>query len=501
MAQVFISYSRKDLTFVEHLISDLKKTGIDVWYDLSGLEGGSRWGTEIKNAIQNSDYVIVVLSPDSVASEWVEREYLLSDNLNKKILPLMYRECDLPLSFLNLNYVDVQGENYVRNFDKITRFLSTTPSSPLSPAIATPVIKRAANPRWNSQFYAVLGVIAVLGVAAMFFLLNGRGAETIPDVNNTTTPVETLVQSTASSDTSMISIMETPSPIPLNATITETSAAPDVMVTSGPTQAETADPNQAVFLKSVEPGNMADNFSDINHPLAYDPGALVFAMQNWTPNEIYNNNLIGVWYRGGAQQWALFNQDMSSMPEDAAFNIQILDGSTSANAFVHTATASNIPNSSNNMTIIEHPLASDPDALVFATFNLSASVGGGRSSSHPIGVAYTGTQWAIVNLDRARMPEGAAFNVQVIRQDMNAFVHTATESNTSKNGTRIDDPVASDQNALVFAMPVVLPGDDAVYNSHPMGVWYTKNRWTIFNQDMAPMPEGAMFNILILYER
>ncbi len=51
MAQVFISYSRKDLTFVEHLVSDLKETGIDVWYDLSGLEGGARWRIEIQNAI------------------------------------------------------------------------------------------------------------------------------------------------------------------------------------------------------------------------------------------------------------------------------------------------------------------------------------------------------------------------------------------------------------------------------------------------------------------
>lgn len=492
MAQVFISYSRRDLTFVEHLISDLKKTGMDVWYDLSGLEGGSRWGTEIKNAVQNSDYVIVVLSPDSIASEWVEREYLLSNNLKKKILPIMYRECELPLSFLNLNYVDVQGENYSRNFDKITRFLNTTAVPASSP-------ERTFHRKIGGiASFAVLGVVAALVVTAMLFLFNGKGINKSPDSGGTNTPIQALVPPATSSDTGMIPIMETPSPSQPNATFTETSTPSDVMVTSGPTQVDTADQNQAAFIKSVEAGNMADNFSDINHPLSSDPRALVFAMPNWTPNEIYNNNLIGVWYRSGAQQWAIFNQDMSSMPEDAAFNIQIFDGSTSVKAFVHTATASNI---SNNLTVIENPLASDPDALVFATFNLSSSIGGGRSSSHPIGVVYTGTQWAIVNLDLATMPAGAAFNVQVIRRDMNAFVHTATASNTSKNWTRIDDPVASDQNALVFAMPVILPGDEAVYNSHPMGVWYTKNRWTIFNQDMAPMPEGAMFNILILYER
>ena len=54
MAQVFISYSRRDLPFVEQLVSDLKETGIDVWYDLSGLEGGSRFGIEIQNAIKKA---------------------------------------------------------------------------------------------------------------------------------------------------------------------------------------------------------------------------------------------------------------------------------------------------------------------------------------------------------------------------------------------------------------------------------------------------------------
>ena len=35
MAQVFISYSRADLMFVEQLANDLKEAGFDVWYDLS----------------------------------------------------------------------------------------------------------------------------------------------------------------------------------------------------------------------------------------------------------------------------------------------------------------------------------------------------------------------------------------------------------------------------------------------------------------------------------
>ena len=82
--KVFISYSRRNLAFVEQLAFDLKEAGLDVWYDLSGLDGGARWRVEIEKAIRSSQYVLVVLSPASVASDWVEGEYLFASNLKKR---------------------------------------------------------------------------------------------------------------------------------------------------------------------------------------------------------------------------------------------------------------------------------------------------------------------------------------------------------------------------------------------------------------------------------
>ena len=115
MTQVFISYSRKDISFIETLVADLKNAGLDVWYDVSHIAGGARWRSEIENALRNSQYVLVVLSPDSIVSEWVEREFLFSSNLRRKIIPVMYRFCELPLNYVDLNYIDMQGNNYGRN--------------------------------------------------------------------------------------------------------------------------------------------------------------------------------------------------------------------------------------------------------------------------------------------------------------------------------------------------------------------------------------------------
>jgi hypothetical protein len=59
----------------------------------------------------------------------VEREFLFASNLKLGLLPLLYRYCELPLSYLNLNYIDVQGNNYRRNFDEILGALGNRQAS------------------------------------------------------------------------------------------------------------------------------------------------------------------------------------------------------------------------------------------------------------------------------------------------------------------------------------------------------------------------------------
>jgi formylglycine-generating enzyme required for sulfatase activity len=144
MSQVFVSYSRKDLAFVERLAKDLQANGLDVWYDLSGLEVGQRWGSEIQKAIRKSQYFIAVMSPNSADSEWVEREFLYSSNLKLKVIPLLYKHCDLPMWCLNLHYIDIHGRNYKRRFPDILKALDVQPgeaSKRLEPAAVVSAVQ------------------------------------------------------------------------------------------------------------------------------------------------------------------------------------------------------------------------------------------------------------------------------------------------------------------------------------------------------------------------
>lgn len=220
MAQIFISYSRRDLPFVERLASDLKGNGFEVWYDVSRLRGGARWRTEIQNAIKNSQFVVVVLSPDSVESEWVEREFLFSSNLKRKIIPLLYRPCELPLNYLNLNYIDVQGENYQRNFGALLDALtgdSTNRSLPPNGKPSMPSIP------WRTAsiglMIAILGVAAILIAVRLPLLLQDRPATSTPTLKppdpipSTSTPTPSATPSFTPTPTVTLTPTTTTPPI------------------------------------------------------------------------------------------------------------------------------------------------------------------------------------------------------------------------------------------------------------------------------------------------
>jgi len=89
---IFLSYSRRDKEFVLRLHRDLTRQGFKVWIDQYELEPGTPgWENEIVSAIENSDCVVAIMSPDAAKSKWVGCELAKSDDLNRTIFPLLAR--------------------------------------------------------------------------------------------------------------------------------------------------------------------------------------------------------------------------------------------------------------------------------------------------------------------------------------------------------------------------------------------------------------------------
>lgn len=86
---LFISYSHADAAFVDKIESEFSKRGIHYWRDVHDLRAG-RLETQIDRAIQVNSTVLLVLSENSVESDWVEWEVAkardLEKSLNREIL-------------------------------------------------------------------------------------------------------------------------------------------------------------------------------------------------------------------------------------------------------------------------------------------------------------------------------------------------------------------------------------------------------------------------------
>ena len=68
MAEVFLSYSRRDTAFVQRLVRALDAHGKDVWIDVQGIRDGEVFPLALRRAVEASDGFVFVISPDSVAS-------------------------------------------------------------------------------------------------------------------------------------------------------------------------------------------------------------------------------------------------------------------------------------------------------------------------------------------------------------------------------------------------------------------------------------------------
>ncbi len=70
----FISYSTQDQAFAERLYNDLQGAGIRCWFAPEDIQGGKKTYDQIDDAIRVHDKLVLILSQDSITSDWVEIE-------------------------------------------------------------------------------------------------------------------------------------------------------------------------------------------------------------------------------------------------------------------------------------------------------------------------------------------------------------------------------------------------------------------------------------------
>jgi tetratricopeptide (TPR) repeat protein len=109
---VFISYSHKDEEWVvDTLLSALEDAGWKVCIDFRDFVPGKPSRHNMRDAVKQSAYTVLVMTPAWVASEWTSFESLLSflhDPAGKRqrTVPMMIEQCDIPEDIQIFTYVD-----------------------------------------------------------------------------------------------------------------------------------------------------------------------------------------------------------------------------------------------------------------------------------------------------------------------------------------------------------------------------------------------------------
>lgn len=92
MFKVFISYKTGATTGHTALASSLEKLleahGYDVWRDKTDMVGGLDWNKQIYDQVRGRDVVVLVLTPETAASDWVRREVDVAKGALTSIVPV-----------------------------------------------------------------------------------------------------------------------------------------------------------------------------------------------------------------------------------------------------------------------------------------------------------------------------------------------------------------------------------------------------------------------------
>ena len=113
MVGVFLSHSSKDKPFVRDLAGALEAGGeIKVWLDEREIDYGENIVLKIADGL-DADFVLLILSPDSVDSKWVKEEWTDAyweqvESQHVKVAGVLYRDCRIPRLLRNKKYFDLR---------------------------------------------------------------------------------------------------------------------------------------------------------------------------------------------------------------------------------------------------------------------------------------------------------------------------------------------------------------------------------------------------------
>ena len=114
--KVFISHAYTDEPFIKKVVAGLEKVGLEVWDATREILPGDNWADKVARALEESEAMVVLLTPDALRSSWVrwEIQYALGEqSYRNRLIPVLVGDPeellkeDVPWILRRLHMIDM----------------------------------------------------------------------------------------------------------------------------------------------------------------------------------------------------------------------------------------------------------------------------------------------------------------------------------------------------------------------------------------------------------
>ncbi len=165
--KIFFSYSRNDASaFALKLAADLRRAGLNIWMDQLDIHPSQKWDMEIQKALTASEFILFIVSENSVISDNVLDEVNHGLNNKKKVIPIIIGKCEIPYRVSRFQYVDFMHD-YENGLSTLLRDLDPENTN----ALIIPEEKHRSSFFRLHKKLLYFGGAALVIILGLFFLL------------------------------------------------------------------------------------------------------------------------------------------------------------------------------------------------------------------------------------------------------------------------------------------------------------------------------------------
>jgi len=106
--RVFVAYDVRDREYAHRLSNFLEAHGIKRWMAPESIQPGARWGVALVDGVLNSTAMVVIMSPDSSRSRWVQEELRIAGREGIPVFPILLAGQPFE-SLRQYQFVDARG--------------------------------------------------------------------------------------------------------------------------------------------------------------------------------------------------------------------------------------------------------------------------------------------------------------------------------------------------------------------------------------------------------